>query len=270
MAAAPHPAARAILAAPVPLPGAFLRAPIAHRALHDRTAGRPENSPAAFRAAIAAGYGIECDVQPSADGVPMVFHDYDMKRLTGLPGRIAGRTSAELGATRLLDCDEGIPTLAGMLALVAGRVPLLIEIKDQDGAMGPAVGPLEDAVAAALEGYAGPVALMSFNPHSVAALARAAPGRPRGLTTSAYAPEDWPLLTPAVRDRLREIPDYDAAGASFISHEAADLSRPRVTDLRAQGAAVLCWTIRSPAAEAEARRIAANVTFEGYAAAIPA
>lgn len=254
----------------VALPAAFLRAPVAHRALHDRKAGRPENSPAAFRAAIAAGYGIECDVQPSADGVPMVFHDYDMKRLTGVAGRIAGRTVAELAATRLLDAEDGIPTLAEMLALVAGRVPLLIEIKDQDGAMGPGVGPLERAVAAVLDGYAGPVALMSFNPHSVAALAAAAPAIPRGLTTSAYAPGDWPLLTSATRDRLREIPDYEAVGASFISHEAADLSRPRVADLKARGAAVLCWTIRSPEAEAEARRVAANVTFEGYAAALPA
>ncbi len=255
---------------PVVLPAAFLRAPLAHRALHDRAAGRPENSPAAFRAAIAAGYGIECDVQPSADGVPMVFHDYDLKRLTGVAGRIAGRTAAELGALRLLDGGDGIPTLAAMLALVASRVPLLIEVKDQDGAMGPGVGPLEAAVAAALADYPGPVALMSFNPHSVAALARAAPTVSRGLTTSAYAPEDWPLLTPAVRDRLREVPDYEAVAASFLSHEAADLLRPRVADLRARGAAVLCWTIRSPDAEAQARRVAANVTFEGYAAAIPA
>lgn len=266
MQAGPRPVA----AAPVPLPGAFLRAPVAHRALHDRAAGRPENSPAAFRAAIAAGYGIECDVQPSADGVPMVFHDYDLKRLTGVAGRIRGLSAAELKATRLLGTGDGIPTLAEMLALVAGRVPLLIEIKDQDGAMGPGVGPLEQAVAAALAGYAGPVALMSFNPHSVAALAEAAPAIPRGLTTSAYAPGDWPLLTPAVRDRLRDIPDYEAVGASFVSHEAADLCRPRVADLRARGATVLCWTIRSPEAEAEARRVAANVTFEGYAATIPA
>jgi glycerophosphoryl diester phosphodiesterase len=157
-----------------------------------------------------------------------------------------------------------------MLALVAGRVPLLIEVKDQDGAMGADIGPLEDAVAAALRDYAGPVALMSFNPHSVAALARAAPDRPRGLTTSAYTAGDWPLLTPAVRDRLRTIPDYDAVGASFISHEAADLARARVAELKAKGAGVLTWTIRSPEAEAAARRIAENVTFEGYRAAIPA
>lgn len=251
---------------PVPLPEVFLTRPIAHRAYHDRAAGRPENSPAAFRAAIDAGYAIETDIQPSADGVPMVFHDYDLKRLTGTPGRTRGRTAAELGQIRLLDAADGIPTLAGMLALVAGRVPLLIEIKDQDGRMGPEVGPLERAVADVLAGYDGPVALMSFNPHSVAALAKAAPDRPRGLTTSAYTSEGWPLLPATVRDRLRDIPDYDRVGASFISHEAADLDRPRVADLKAKGATILTWTIRSPEAEADARRIAQNVTFERYPA----
>lgn len=256
--------------APVPLPEVFLTRPIAHRAYHDRAAGRPENSRAAFRAAIEAGYAIETDIQPSADGVPMVFHDYDLKRLTGLPGRIRGRTAAELGRIGLLDADDGIPTLAEILALVAGRAPLLIEIKDQDGRMGPAVGPLERAVADLLTRYAGPVALMSFNPHSVAALAEAAPERPRGLTTSAYTAEDWPLLPADVRDRLRDIPDYDRVGASFISHEAADLGRPRVAELKAKGAAVLTWTIKSPEAEAEARRIARNITFERYAAPLTA
>ena len=255
------------MAAPVPLPEAFLRLPIAHRGLHDRAAGRIENSPAAFRAAIAAGYAIECDIQPAADGTPMVFHDYDLRRLTGRPGRIAGSPVEELSSLTLTGGTDTIPTLAEVLALVAGRVPLLIEIKDQDGAMGPEVGPLERRVADALAGYAGPVALMSFNPFSVAALAEAAPDRPRGLTTSAYKPEDWPLIPAATRDRLREIPDYAAVGASFISHEAADLDRPRVAELKAAGAAILTWTIRSPEADAAARRIAQNVTFEGYRAA---
>ena len=253
----------------VPLPDAFLGAPFAHRALHDRAAGRPENSRAAVRAAIAAGYGIEIDIQPSADGVPMVFHDYDLRRLTGESGRIRGRTAQDLQAIPLLGGDEGIPTLADILTIVAGRVPLLVEIKDQDGAMGEAVGHLELAVARALQPYQGPVALMSFNPNAVVALATYAPHLPRGLTTSAYRPEDWPLLPAPVRDRLREIPDMDRTGASFISHEAADLSRVRVAELKAQGHAVLCWTIRSPQAEAEARKVADNVTFEGYAPPIP-
>jgi len=248
----------------------FLRLPIAHRALHDRAAGRPENSRAAMRAAVAAGYGIEIDVQPSGDGVAMVFHDYDLRRLTGVPGPVRGLSARKLAMLRLLDAEEGIPTLAEVLGIVAGHVPLLIEIKDQDGGLGPDIGPLERAVAGDLAGYAGPVAVMSFNPHSVAAFHAAVPGVAVGLTTSAYTPEDWPLIPAATRDHLRGIPDYDRVGASFISHEAADLNRPRVAELKARGAAVLCWTIRSPQAEVLARRMADNVTFEQYLAARPA
>lgn len=248
----------------------FLRLPLAHRAYHNRAAGRPENSRDAVRAAVSAGYGIEIDVQPSSDGVPMVFHDYDLGRLTDARGPVAMRRAAELGTIRLKNAPDGIPTLAEVLALVGGRVPLLIEIKDQDGALGAGVGALERAVAADLAGYAGPVAVMSFNPHSVAAMANFAPEVPRGITTSAYRPEDWPLIPAPVRDRLRGIPDYEAVGACFISHEAGDLARDQVAALKAAGADVLCWTIRSPEQEAAARQVAHNVTFEGYAAAFPA
>ncbi|KGB82466.1 phosphodiesterase [Rhodovulum sp. NI22] len=253
----------------IALPPSFLRHPVAHRAFHDIRAGRPENSRAAIRAAVAAGYGIEIDIQPSADGEPMVFHDYDLKRLTGAKGAIRQRKASELAKIGLLGGDEGIPTLAEVLEEVAGRVPLLIEIKDQDGAMGPQVGALERAVAAVLRGYSGDVALMSFNPHAVATLAEAAPDLPRGLTTCGYQMKDWPRLPRATRARLRAIADFDAVGASFISHNAKDLGRARVAALKSAGAAVLCWTIRSPQAEAQARRIAQNVTFEGYAAAHP-
>ena len=254
------------------LPAAFLGAPIAHRAYHDRSAGRPENSAAAVRAAVAAGYGIEIDIQPSADGVPMVFHDYELARLTGRTGRISDLTAEELRRTPLLGGEAGVPTLAEVLEIVAGRVALLIEIKDQDGAMGPQVGPLERAVAAVLSGYRGPVAVMSFNPHSVAAMASAAPDVPRGITTWGWDPEEAAEdgVDAAACARLRGIPDYDRVGACFISHHHLDLARPRVAELKAAGAAVLCWTIRSPQEEAAARRIAQNVTFEGYAAALSA
>ncbi|KUJ76507.1 phosphodiesterase [Ruegeria marisrubri] len=252
------------------LPRAFLERPIAHRALHDALQGRPENSRAAIRAAIQAGYGIEIDLQLTADGQAMVFHDYDLGRLTGQRGPIRQITAAEAGAIPLLDSDgEGIPTLSEVLGLVAGRVPLLIEFKDQDGAMGPNVGQLEQAAVEVLAGYDGPVALMSFNPHSVAELARLAPDLPRGLVTSAYDPSDWHLPR-KVGDHLREIPDFDRVGADFISHEVADLNRPRVAELKARGVPILCWTVRSPAQEAEARKVADNITFEDYLAAFPA
>jgi glycerophosphoryl diester phosphodiesterase len=127
-------------------------------------------------------------------------------------------------------------------------------------------GRLEEATVRALQGYEGPVALMSFNPHSVIALRDLAPDLPRGLTTEGFDPKDWPSVPEEVCARLREIPDYEAAGACFISHHAPDLGRPRVAELKEQGAKVLCWTIRSAEQEALARRMADNVTFEGYLA----
>lgn len=244
------------------LPASFLAGHIAHRGLHGP--GRPENSMAAFRAALDRGIAIELDVQPSADGVPMAFHDNYLRRLTGLNGEIGGLDADTLAATALLGGEGGVPRLAEVLALVAGRVPLLIEVKDRDGAMGPDVGPLERAVAAELAGYEGDVAVMSFNPHAVAALQQAAPDLPRGLVTSAFRREHWPDLPAETRARLARIPDLDRLGASFISHEVAALDMPRVAEIKAGGLPILCWTVRSAAEEVAARRIADAVTFEGY------
>ena len=181
---------------------------------------------------------------------------------------IVAGAAADLSRIPLRYSNEGIPTLEEVLGLVSGRAALLIEIKDQDGAMGENVGTLELAVAADLARYGGPVAVMSFNPHSVAAFGRAAPRVPRGLTTAAYDAKHWPALPAATRDRLREIPDYDRLGATFVSHEARDLHRPRLAELKAKGATLLCWTIRSAEEEAAARRHADNVTFEGYLPAL--
>lgn len=249
------------------LPPQFLGAPLAHRGYHDITAGRPENSRAGISAAIDAGYGIEIDVQLSADDQAVVFHDYHLGRLTSEKGALRTRDLEELRTIGLTHGSETIPTLGEILDLVAGRAALLIEIKDQDGQMGPNVGPLETRVAEHLQDYSGPVAVMSSNPNSVRAFGWMAPEIARGLVTSAYRAEDWKTLKPAVRERLKDVPDYDPVGASFISHEAADLASPRVGQLRSEGAGVLCWTIRSPEAEAEARKFADNITFENYAAA---
>ncbi|MCB5411443.1 glycerophosphodiester phosphodiesterase family protein [Pseudogemmobacter faecipullorum] len=254
----------------VPLPPAFLALPVAHRALHDRAAGVIENSPTAIRKAIAAGYAIEIDIQLSADGEAMVFHDEELDRLTGEKGWVKDRSAAELGQILLKDSSDPILTLTQVLKIVAGQVPLLIEIKDQTLTMSETDGRLEAACARALKGYRGDVALMSFNPHSVAHMARLCPDLPRGLTTSAYDPGEWAPLDPETCDRLREIPDYAPTFSSFISHEASDLARPRVAELKAGGAAILCWTIRSAAGEARARAVADNVTFESYPAALPA
>ena len=252
----------------VPLPPAFLTIPLAHRGYHD--AERPENSLAAFGAAVASGYGIELDVQQSADGQAMVFHDDHLARMTGASGDVIDHSAAALGRIALLGSAEKVPSLGQVLQLVAGKVPVLIEIKELWDTMDQTSGRLEQAVAAALADYRGPVAVMAFNPHCIAHMARLAPAIPRGITTEYYDPALNAPIPPAVCARLREIPDYDPTHSSFISHKASDLGQPRVAELKAAGAAILCWTIRSPEQEAEARKIAHNITFEGYPAKIPA
>jgi len=254
----------------VPLPAAFTARPLAHRGLHDRAAGRIENAMAAFRAAITHGYGIELDVQMSADGQAMVFHDDRLDRLTDARGLLRARTAAELARIALRDSDDTIPMLPEVLALVAGKVPVLIEIKEGLDSMGPTDGRLEAAVARAIAAYSGPVAVMSFNPNCVAHMARLSPDVARGLTTDSYDPAEYAPLPSEKCTHLRAIADYDSIGCSFISHLASDLMRPRVQELKAQGAAILCWTIRSPTEEAAARQVADGITFEGYMARHPA
>ena len=242
----------------------FLDRPLAHRGLHDGSGACPENSIPAIEAAVIAGYGIEIDVQVSADDVAMAFHDDDLQRLAGQMGLVRDRSSFELGQQRLLGGTARIPRLSEVLSLVNGAVPLLIEIKDQDGGLGDRLSGLEDAVARDLAGYRGPVAVMSFNPHSIAKMARLAPTIARGLVTCSFKAPDWPGANGARLNALRAIRDFDRVGATFISHEAADLDRTRVGALKAAGVPILCWTIRSQEQEKTARAVADNITFEGY------
>ena len=253
----------------VALPEEFLKRPIAHRALHDRSKGKIENSPAAIKAAVDAGYAIEIDLQLSRDGVAMVFHDDEMDRLTSSKGRVNLYSAEELSRTFLRDSNDTIPTLEHVLQMIAGKVPLLIELKDQTLELSASDGKLEEATAKSLKNYDGPVALMSFNPSMIANMARLMPDTPRGLTTSSYDYDDWHPVPPATCDRLRNIPDYDAVEASFISHQGNDLLRPRVLELKSKGEAILCWTIRTPEQEKMARQVAQNVTFEGYLSPLP-
>lgn len=246
------------------LPSGFLTRPIAHRGLHDASKGRPENSLPAVQAAVQAGYGIEIDLQLTSDEKPVVFHDYDLSRLTEASGAVNLRRAADLRTIPLKGAtNEGIPQLDAVLEIIKGQVPVLIEIKDQDGALGPEIGPLEAAVAQAINTYSGLVAVMSFNPHSVAAMQTLAPSIPRGLVTENFLAEDW-RVTEKQAASLTLIEDFERVGACFISHDKQDLDRPRVADLKSQGARILTWTIKSEKEERKAREIAENITFEGY------
>ena len=250
----------------ISLPSRFLTSPIAHRGFHDAASGRVENSPAAITAAINFGYGIEIDVQLSRDGAAIVFHDYHLDRLTAHSGTVAEKSECELSQVILSGSQDTIPTLNQMLNLVAGQVPLLIEIKDQDGDLGKNVGELEAAVADALESYKGHIAVMSFNPNAVAVFAKLQPQTPVGLVTDSFLAEDWPTLSACMREYLAEISDFNRTGACFISHNQARLNDRAVIRLKTRGVPILCWTVRSPDAEVTARKIANNITFEAYQA----
>jgi len=193
-----------------------------------------------------------------------VFHDYILERVTHESGPIRMRTAAELRQINLKVSNDPIMDLSELLDLVNGKAPLLIELKDQDGALGPNIGLLERRVAEILANYKGEVAVMSFNPHSIALLSQIAPDIPRGLTTSDIKAESWPMLPRKRADELVEIPDFDRTGACFISHDHRALDAAPVIALKARGIPILCWTVRSPEEEIKARRLADNITFEGY------
>ncbi len=246
-------------------PSVFLSTPVAHRGLHDLTALRPENSLSAVKAAVAAGYGVEIDVQLSADGRPMVIHDPTLDRTTEATGPVRAHTAQELGKIALRNsAGETVSTLADALAAIDGQVPLLLEIKDTSGDLGAGVGRLEAAVAREIAGYGGPLAVMSFNPHSVAAMAQLAPHVPRGLITCDFVNVTFLQAPPVRLAELATIPDYGRVGACFVSHHWKDLDNPLLAGLRAKGASVLTWTIKSHEQAAKVSGRVDNITFEHF------
>jgi glycerophosphoryl diester phosphodiesterase len=248
------------------LPSSFLTIPITHRALHDINDGRPENSREAILAAIDAGYGIEIDVQLSSDGQAIVFHDYDLSRLTQHSGLVRDFTADELSQMHLKGGKTGPATLSEVLNLINAQVPVLIEIKDQSQRLEKTDGVLEHAVCSDLSGYKGDVGLMSFNPHAVADCKLHSPEIARGLVTDPFTTTDWPDVEPTRLKQLIPIDDYAGLGCSFISHNQSDLSSIHVQKIKDAGAKILCWTVKTPDVEKRARIHADNITFEGYLA----
>ncbi|MCW0181471.1 MAG: glycerophosphodiester phosphodiesterase family protein [Zavarzinia sp.] len=235
------------------------RQPIAHRGLHDKTADIPENSRAAFMAAAEAGYAIELDIQVSADGVPMVFHDDTLDRMTGETGRVDAFRAGDLRGMTLNETGETIPTLRDVLKLVAGRVPFLIEVKAARGK----VGPLEAATFAALEDYHGAFAIQSFNPRSILWFKRHAPLVARGQIAMDFRMDDEPLrlheqwvMTHMLLNRITR--------PHFIAYDIRALPNHATRRARAQGLLLLTWTVRTPAERKRASEHADNIIFEGF------
>jgi glycerophosphoryl diester phosphodiesterase len=207
----------------------------AHRGLHGQR--RVENSPGAFAAALEAGLGIECDVQRSADGRIVVFHDWELDRLTGEAGPIAARTVAELTGIALHGTAETIPTLRDLLDLIAGRVPLLIELKSRRER--PAA-PLCRAVLRDLEGYRGPHAVMSFDPRVGHWFARKTPATVRGLVVSEANARTFGAAVKRHAALWRARPD-------FLAYDVRDLPSRFAAAQQARGLPILTWTVSSRA-----------------------
>ena len=228
---------------------ALVARPFAHRGLHG--GGRIENSRAAFDAAIAAGNGIELDVQASADGEAMVFHDYDLERLTDGFGALRTLGSAELQRVRLNGTDETIPTLVEILTRIGGRAPLLIELKSP----GRRVGQLCRAVQRALERYQGPVAAMSFNPEIGNHFEREAPQLLRGLVVTEEKKK-------GLRGNIERPLALWRSHADFLAYDIRDLPSSFAGAQRAKGMNVLTWTVRTAADRARAADHADQIIYE--------
>ncbi|MBB3608002.1 glycerophosphodiester phosphodiesterase [Rhizobium sp. BK602] len=223
--------------------------PIAHRGYHDMNKQVWENTLSAFSRAIEAGFAIECDLHYASDGVPVVFHDDDLQRVCNLPGEVRERTSAELGLLSIGGTRDKIPTLKQLLRLCDGKVPLVLELKgregDDDG--------FAESVLEVLEGYKGPVALMSFDRWLLKDLKALKAPYPVGLTAEGIQPETF-----FQHDEAMQL------GLDFISYFYGHLPNPFITAQRQRGIPVITWTVRDEAARKHTFANADQMTFEGF------
>lgn len=235
--------------------------PIAHRGLWTN-GGAPENSLAAFQAACAKDYSIELDVQLTADGQVVVFHDERLERLTGVQGRLRDHTAAELGALRLSGADETIPTLVEALTVIGHRAMVHIELKTPFGE----VGELEKKVSEILIDHNGPIAVIGFNPYSHAWFADHNPQVLRGLDSYGWNDENARKLAPELRRSLAALEQVEIARPDFLALGLDMLPSPRADVLRAKGMPVVAWTVRSAEQWDAVADHCDNLIFEGFAA----
>jgi glycerophosphoryl diester phosphodiesterase len=236
--------------------------PVAHRGLHAAAEGVIENTPSAFAAAIAGNYAIECDVQVSADGEAMVHHDFALGRLTEGSAALSTLSAAALREVSFKATADRMQTLPELCAQVAGRVPLVVEIKSRhDGEV-----QLVRRVVDVLRDYAGPVAAMSFDPHLVAALRDLAPGLPRGIVAERrYDHPEWEKLTAAQKLSLGHLLHGFSTRPHFVAYRVQDL--PAAAPLIARhvfGLPLLTWTVRTADDRSRAARWASQMIFEGF------
>lgn len=250
---------------PRPLPAGFLDRPIAHRGLHRIEDGIVENTRSAFLAAIEGNFGIECDIQATADGEAMVFHDFLLDRLTEASGRTDSLPAAALGKLRFKTGADGMETLADLFALTAGRVPLVVEIKsrfDGDGRIAPRIADLA-------RGYAGPLVFKSFDPAKMIALREAGVLQPIGIVgESDYEHGEYDNLSAEEKRALAQLLHFEASRPDFISWNHKDLpSAGPYLCRRMLGLPVMSWTIRSQDAADKVAPYIDQIVFERFSPA---
>lgn len=238
----------------------LIERPVAHRGLHGD--GLIENTLGAARAAVDADFAIEVDLQLTANNEVVVFHDETLDRLTSGAGPLATHKLAGLKELSILGTDERIPTLQELLDLVAGRTPLVLELKsDWNGDER-----LAARVSEVLTGYAGPVAAMSFDPEILIALQKYAPGLPRGIVAERYYDDpEWRAQTRAQKFKLGNLLHVIKTKPHFVAYYVRDL--PALAPLIARhllGMKLLTWTVRTETDRRTARRWASQMIFEGF------
>lgn len=236
--------------------------PVAHRGLHESARGLIENMPGAFEAAIAGNFAIEVDLQLSADGEAMVHHDDELGRVTDGAGALRAFTSARLKQIPFKSTSERMITLGELCDLVAGRVPLILEVKSRfDGTTA-----IVDRVAATTARYRGPIAAMSFDPDQVAALRVQLPHMTRGIVAERrYDTGPWGQLTATQRHGMTALRHAFRTRPDFVAYNVDDLPAPAPWIARnVFSCALLAWTVRTPAQRASAASYADQMIFEGF------
>ncbi len=236
--------------------------PIAHRGLHDKASGIIENSPSAALAAISHGFGIECDVQLTADGEAVVFHDFELDRLTTSTGRVDQLTAAAVGSLHMRGTADTVMPLADFIGLVAGRVPLVIEIKSRfDGDLR-----LARRVAEIVKDSKSPIALKSFDPAIVAALHDLTPDHARGIVAMQdYSYPDYEACTADEKRAMANLLHFTTSKPDFVSWRVRDLPSAAPYLCRAAlGLPVMTWTVRTADDRALADAHADQMVFEGF------
>lgn len=235
----------------------FKNVKYAHRGLHGT--GAAENSITAFKRAVDAGYGIELDIRLSSDGVLVVFHDDTLDRVTKERGLVRERTAEELSKIKLLGTEDGIPTFSEVLSVIGGKVPLLVEIKEDAGDSS-----VSRAAVKALSEYSGEYIVESFNPLSLAYFKKNMPGTMRGFLSQNFLREKKyrkPLYF-LLQNMLLNV----AARPDFIAYNHTDYKNASLRLVRGLfGAPTLCWTVRSEKEEALAYEHGFDgIIFEKY------